>query len=134
VNDNGPDGKDTFYQTASLADFTLELVRDGVVIAGSDSDVDNLEHLSWTLEKSATYSLEVYRFEEGGLATENFALAARVLNASAAAATAGVSRSLSFEAGDALAMAMAAPVPEPGVGGMMAVGGLLITMRRRRRS
>ena len=85
VNDNGLDAKDTFYQTASLADFTLELVRDGVVIGASDSDVDNLEHLSWTLEKTANYTLRVYRFADSGLARENFALAAQVMKGSAVA-------------------------------------------------
>jgi hypothetical protein len=85
VNDNGPDGKDTFYQTASLADFTLELVRDGVTIGASDSNVDNLEHLSWTMEKTAKYTLRVYRFADSGLARENFALAAQVMKGSAVA-------------------------------------------------
>ena len=79
------------HETVGLADFSLALLRDGVPIAASDSNVDNLEHLSWTLEKSANYSLEVYRFEGGGLATENFAPAARVLNLGSGA---GVTRAV----------------------------------------
>jgi hypothetical protein len=90
--------------------------------------VDNLEHLSWTLEKSASYSLQVYRFEEGGLASENFALAARVLKGQAA----GVMQSLSVEAADSYALAMAAPVPEPG-GLLVGAGVFALGMRRRRR-
>jgi subtilisin family serine protease len=125
----GLDAKDTFYETAGLADFTLALLRDGVPIAASDSNVDNLEHLSWTLEKTANYTLQVYRFEEGGLATENFALAARVLKGESA----GVMQSLSFDGSQAAAFA-ATPVPEPGV---VALGltcmALASSTRRRRR-
>jgi len=90
--------------------------------------VDNLEHLSWTLEKSANYSLQVYRFDGGGLATENFALAARVLNLGSGA---GVTRALSFEEAGAAALAMAAPVPEPG-GVFLAFATVLFTTRGRR--
>lgn len=124
----GLDAKDTFYETVGLADFSLALLRDGVPIAASDSNVDNLEHLSWTLEKSANYSLQVYRFEGGGLASENFALAARVLNLGSGAA---VTRALSVDAGSTLAMAMAAPVPEPG-GVFLAFAAVLLTTRGRR--
>ncbi|HEY7119898.1 MAG TPA: S8 family serine peptidase [Tepidisphaeraceae bacterium] len=108
----GLDATDTFYEPVGLADFTLRLLRDGVPIAASDSNVDNLEHLSWTLEKTAKYSLEVYRFEGGGLKTEDFALAARVLRGDAAAAqAAGVMRSLAVEPGALEAVA----VPEPSI-------------------
>jgi len=111
-----------------LADFSLALLRDGVPIAARDSNVDNLEHLSWTLEKSANYSLQVYRFDGGGLATENFALAARVLNLGSGA---GVTRALSLDAEGTLAMAMAAPVPEPG-GVFLAFAAVFLTTRGRR--
>ena len=55
------------------------MLRDGIPVAMSDSDVDNLEHLSWTLERNGHYTLEVYRFAEGGIASEPFALAAQVI-------------------------------------------------------
>ncbi|MEZ0266667.1 MAG: S8 family serine peptidase, partial [Phycisphaerae bacterium] len=78
-NDNGPDGKDSYWQSATLADFTLTLLRDGVPVAQSDSDVDNLEHLSWILQADGNYSLEVYRFDGSGTESEAFAVAARVV-------------------------------------------------------
>lgn len=134
-NDNGADGKDTFYQSASLADFTLALLRDGVPIAGSDSSVDNVEHLSWTLEKTANYSLEVYRFADSGLKNEAYAVAARVLNADAPsivnmALAAGVQRGAAYEAsGEARGFEA---VPEPG-GMVWVVVGMGWVGRRRQR-
>ena len=124
-NDNGPDGADTYYQTAPLADFTLELLRDGVPVAMSDSDVDNLEHLSWTLERNGHYTLEVYRFAEGGIASEPFALAAQVM----AAQTAALRRSIGLDGGEAAAFAA---VPEPSTALLAFVGMILRTARRRR--
>jgi hypothetical protein len=131
-NGNGPDPKDTFYQTATLADFTLTLLRDGVPIAGSDSDVDNLEHLSWTLEKTGTYTLEVYRFAGSGLPTENFALAARVLKGDAPSIlqALGAERGLPTTATGELRDFEA---PEPAaLGSFMILGGVAMMGRRRK--
>lgn len=131
-NGNGPDAKDTFYQTATLADFALTLLRDGVAIAGSDSSVDNLEHLSWTLEKTGTYTLEVYRFADSGLPTEDYALAARVLkgNAPAILQSLGIERGLATSASGEL---RGFEAPEPGALALcvMAVGFALGRRRRR---
>jgi hypothetical protein len=131
VNDNGPDGKDTFYQTASLADFTLTLLRDGVPIGGSDSSVDNLEHLSWTLEATANYSLRVYRFADSGLANEQFALAAQVMKGSPAAS---VQRALAASRGEAYAASgelRGFEAPEP-AGALWVVAGMAMMVRGRR--
>lgn len=127
----GLDAKDTFYEPAGLADFTLALLRDGVPIAASDSPVDNLEHLSWTLEKTANYSLQIYRFDGGGLAKEDFALAARVLKGDVGA---GVMRSVSVPVGaePSYALAMASPVPEPGAA-LPGIAVVALLGRRRRR-
>jgi hypothetical protein len=133
-NGNGPDGKDTFYQTASLADFTLTLLRDGVPIGGSDSSVDNLEHLSWTLEATANYSLRIYRFADSGLPSEQFALAAQVMKGSAEAA---VQRELLSAGGDrgaayaASGLSRGLDVPEPS-GVLWVVVGMAMMGRRRR--
>jgi hypothetical protein len=134
-NGNGPDGKDTFYQTASLADFTLTLLRDGVPIGGSDSSVDNLEHLSWTLEATANYTLRVYRFEGSGLASEPFALAAQVMKGASAAA---VQREVLAGRGEAYAasgLSRGFEAPEPsGVLWVVLGMGMMGRRWRRRRS
>lgn len=125
-----PDGKDTFYQSYALADFTLTLLRDGVPIAGSDSD-ENIEHITWTLEKTANYSLEIYRFVEGGAPSESYALAAQVLKPSEYA----VQKALSAKRGLATSSSGALrgmEVPEPTTVGMLAVVALLGLARRRR--
>jgi hypothetical protein len=83
VRDNGNgkvDVNDTFYEAAALADFALSLLRDGKSIAMSDSNFDNAEHLSFRITQGGNYSLEAFRFTEGGLKRETFGLAARVLN------------------------------------------------------
>lgn len=134
VNDNGPDGKDTYYQSASLADFVLTLTRNGVPIAASDSDVDNLEHLSWVLEATADYALQVYRFADGGLASEQYALAARVLKGDAAAAQAYSASARSAQAlvATGALKGMDSAVPEPaGAVGLALV--MLIALARRGR-
>jgi hypothetical protein len=129
-NHNGVDAKDSFYQNGELADFTLTLLCDGVPVSGSDSDVDNLEHISWNLAKKGTYSLAVYRFTEGGLANEPFAVAARVL---ASAQAAGVSRSLVAGRGEATYLdgVLRGVVPEPS--GLLGVLGMFSLLLRRRR-
>ena len=131
-NGNGPDGKDTFYQTATLADFTLTLLRDGLPIAGSDSNVDNLEHLSWTLKKTANYTLEVYRFADGGMPTEDYALAARVQKGTAPSLlkSLGAERGLPMGASEEL---RGFEAPEPtGAGMVLALTALGLGQRRRR--
>jgi hypothetical protein len=128
----GFDDKDTL-DGASLADFTLRLLKDGKPVVASDSSVDNLEHLSWTLEGSGNYTLQVYRFNEGGLDSEKFALAARVLKDTAALAQlspemAGVSRAVAEPWG--VVGGIEAAVPEPGVGGVVVA--VLMLVRRKR--
>jgi len=129
-NKNGLDAKDTFYQTVPLADFTLSILRDGVPIGASDSSVDNLEHLSWILERTGNYTLEVYRFADGGLPTENFALAARVLKGSAAQLPPLIESSRRGLAYDATSELKGFDVPEPGIGGMMILFAFVACARR----
>lgn len=78
---DGTDGSDTFFGTASLADFSLTLMRDGQKVLTSDTDQDNYENLSLTLPQDGTYSLVLYRYAGKGLKDEEYALAMRVLNA-----------------------------------------------------
>jgi subtilisin family serine protease len=132
-NGNGPDAGDTFYQTAPLADFTLAILRNGVPIAGSDSDVDNLEHISWTLEKTANYTLEIYRFADGGLPIENYALAAQVVQDSASS----VLRSVDTTRGPALPSEgelKSFDAPEPSGAAVALVLGCMALSRRGRRA
>jgi subtilisin family serine protease len=116
-DDGDMEPEDQFYQTASLADFTLTLLRNGIPIAGSDSDVDNVEHLAWSITRGGEYSLEVYRFDGIGIATEPFALAARVLNPSREVMRASL---------------RASETPEPGGVGLVAVVLVLVGARQRR--
>src|SRR5258706_1147079 len=81
--DNGNrivDAGDKFYENVPLADFALSLIKDGSVIATSDSLYDNVELLSYKISASGNYSLEVYRHGTGGNRNETFAVAAHVLN------------------------------------------------------
>src|SRR5688572_26825179 len=114
LDDNGMEPEDEFFQTAALADFTLTLLRNGVPVAGSDSDVDNAEHLAWSISRGGEYSLQVYRFDGTGIATEPFALAARVLNPSREVMRASL---------------RASSAPEPGLGGL--VLGMVVLCGRR---
>jgi subtilisin family serine protease len=137
--DRGEEGfdDDDTLESGSLADFTLRLLRDGEPVVASDSSADNLEHLSWTLDEAGSYSLQVYRFKEGGIASEKFAVAARVLKDSAASLSlvrqAGVSRSLDEGAFGIAGAFGASAVPEPGVGGAIAFCATGALARRRRR-
>lgn len=126
-----PDGKDTFYQSYSLADFTLTLLRDGVPIAGSDAE-DNIEHITWTLEKTGRYSLEIYRFVEGGAPSEAYALAAQVLKPEEAT----IQKALSVKRGfstDSTGTLRSLPnsVPEPATLGLVVAVLMAGLMRRR---
>jgi hypothetical protein len=107
--------EDQFTQTAALADFTLTLLRNGVPVAGSDSDADNVEHLSWSITRGGEYTLEVYRFDGTGIPIESYALAARVVGGAA-----GVSRGL-----------VGTSVPEPAWAALLLTA-LLLERRRRR--
>jgi len=139
--DRTPGATDKYFQIAPIADFIVTLMKDGRSIAASDSNYDNLEQLSYKLTASGNYTLEVFRYEEGGIKNETFALAARVLNnpptlrelgvsrALAASDTGGVSRS--FEEAAALD---AAAVPEPTTGFvLLAIGATTCLGRSRRR-
>ena len=122
--DRGDEGfsEDDTFTRGSLADFTLRLLKDGDVIGASDSSVDNLEHLSWRLTQAGNYSLQVYRFDEGGLVSEKFALAARVVQNGAG----------SLAPGGIAGVFASSPVPEPGTAGSVFVLALAGLSRRRR--
>jgi hypothetical protein len=150
VRDNG-NGKidvgDKFYEASSLADFALTLLKDGKPVATSDSNVDNVEHLSFRITAGGNYAVQAFRFVEGGLKREPFGFAARVLNnapimkhldvagVESLAAGDGVTRGMDMGLweGDAGAAAMGS-VPEPsGVGVVLLVMGALAMGRRRGR-
>ncbi len=132
-NRNGVvDPQDKFYEATPLADFVLELLRNGKIIAVSDSAVDNYENISMDISATASYSLEVFRYETGGNKNETFAMAARVL-------ANGVSgtfeqRSLidpTIGTSDGVMRRLeVAEVPEPSV---LLAGGVVLLMGRRRR-
>jgi hypothetical protein len=133
---DGLDGQDQFYQSATLADFSLTLLWNGKRVLMSDGNVDNLEALSLDLTRDGTYALQVYRYAGSGMDNEDFGLAARVMagivtnsrrrystKASIGIYTAhGMSRS--FDPGEI------ASVPEPS--GLMAVVVLGMGLARRR--
>jgi hypothetical protein len=117
-----------------LANFALMLLKDGKIVATSNSAVDNVEQLSLKVKNSGNYSIQVYRTEEGGERNETFGVATRVLNnppilnsiepALALAATGGgggVMRSID----DPIS------VPEPGV--ITGLLGFALGLGRRRR-
>ena len=130
VTDNGNgviDATDKFYEAVPLADFALELLRNGKIIAVSDGDFDNYENLSLKIASSGTYSLEVYRYDIGGNKNETFAVAARVLNngVSGLPAEASLSAFAAVGGGGVMRSLGEAAVPEPSgvlVIGMAAVG------------
>ncbi len=146
--DNGPrglDGQDTFYSAATLADFSLTLLRDGKKVVTSDTNQDNFENISLDLTKSGDYTLEIYRFAGSGLQDEPYALAMRVLEASSVgrarrnvlvASKLSTSRAMVASMGALKSMNASAigsaSVPEPGsIGGL--VGVLVVMLGRRRR-
>jgi hypothetical protein len=133
---------DKYFEVAPIADFVLTLSKDGRNIAASDSDVDNLEQLSYRVTRSGNYKLEVFRYAEGGVKNETVALAARVLNNAPLLQQLGVSRSLvadgsggvSRSIDDAGAFEAAAAVPEPSTGlVMLTLAGAACARRRSRR-
>lgn len=135
-NGNGVvDAGDKFYQNVPLADFALSLIKDGRVIATSDSLYDNTELLTYKITTAGNYALEVYRHPTGGNRNETFAVAAHVLNNPpsfrsiedptplVASASTGVSRSIEIIA-----------VPEPSSGlVLLIVTGVACGRRRQRR-
>jgi subtilisin family serine protease len=148
VRDNG-NGKvdvgDTFYEASKLADFALTLLKDGKPVATSDSNYDNVEHLSFRLTTAGNYAVQAFRFVEGGIKSEPFGFAARVLNnapvlkhldagvSAALAESDGFSRSLGMGLSEGDAAAAVASVPEPsGVGVLIVVAGAALARRRRR--
>jgi hypothetical protein len=134
--DRTPGATDKYYEIAPIADFALTLAVDGRNIAMSDSNYDNLEQLSYKLTRSGNYTLEVFRYEEGGIKNETFALAARVLNNPPMLSQLGTSRSLADSSGGvsrSFDEAVAADaVPEP-TGGVLLAGVAVIACARRRR-
>jgi hypothetical protein len=147
--DGAVDASDKFYEIAPIADFALTLAVNGRNIVASDSNVDNLEQLSYRLTRSGHYTLEVFRYGDGGTKRETFAVAARVLsnpptlrgldvspNLLADGSPGGVSRSLDDAAlsssGDGLTGATA--VPEPSSAALMLVLVGSACARRRRRA
>lgn len=118
VTDNGNgvvDALDKFYEAVPLADFVLELMRDGKIIAVSDSDVDNYENLSLNIASAGSYSLEVYRYDFGGNKNETFAMAARVLASDplAALTALGPSAMLAGDSSGVMRSLSVAQTPEP---------------------
>jgi hypothetical protein len=132
---------DKFYEIAPIADFVITLARDGRNIAASDSDVDNVEQLSYRVSRTGNYTLEVFRYAEGGVRNETFALAARVLNNAPVLQQLGVSRSLAMSddgggvsrSFDEAAAFDAVAVPEPTTGLVLVAMGAIGCLRRRTR-
>ncbi|MEM7681329.1 MAG: S8 family serine peptidase [Planctomycetota bacterium] len=55
------DENDTFSALRPLADFNLQVLRDGVLVAESVSPVDSVEHLYFTAPDAGDYTLRVVR-------------------------------------------------------------------------
>jgi hypothetical protein len=89
----GLDGSDKFTQAASLANFSLTLVRNGTKLVTSDSSFDNLEFLSIDVDQKGKYTLVAERLAGTGISDEPFGLAARVLSSAAADTVAGAGQS-----------------------------------------
>jgi hypothetical protein len=137
------DAGDKFYQSVPLADFALSIIKDGRVIATSDSLYDNVELLSYKITAAGNYALEIYRHPTGGNRNETFAVAAHVLNNPPtfrsfedpadllASSSTGVSRSI--ETGVSRSLDITA-VPEPSSTLILVIASPLLTRRRRRAS
>ena len=136
------DAGDKFYQNVPLADFALSIIKDGRVIATSDSLYDNVELLSYKITAAGNYALEIYRHPYGGNRNETFAVAAHVLNnpptfrsieepTLVASSSTGVSRSI--ETGVSRSLDVTA-VPEPSTTLLLFLATPLLARRRRRAS
>jgi hypothetical protein len=139
-NGNGIiDPGDKFYENVPLADFALSLIKDGKVIASSDSKYDNIEELAYKITSAGNYALEVYRYKYGGNRNESFAVAARVLNNAPNLTplfASGVQRSIDEVGGvqRSIDMPDASAVPEPSAAAVLTlVAGAFGAGRRRRR-
>lgn len=151
-------GESSFYQSSTLADFALSLSRDSQLQVTSDSNVDNVEHISWTLTGKGDYTLDVTRFAGTGITLEPYALAARVVAASAdtptssrkhrvarvstSLETAGALRGVTspFDPSDNLAAATspailspAGVVPEPASPALLLAASAFVLLHRHRR-
>ncbi len=76
-NDNGNgiiDAGDSFFSLQTLSDLDLQVFRDGILIAESTSNLDNVEHLKWSVDEAAQYTLRVKGLNVFG-GNEQFALA-----------------------------------------------------------
>ncbi|MEM8677926.1 MAG: hypothetical protein AAGF97_01100, partial [Planctomycetota bacterium] len=76
-NGDGQVGAGDTFLAEPLDDLNLQLLRDGVVIAESVSDVDNVEHIKWTTQVSGQYTIRVQAAEIVGGPQESFAVAWR---------------------------------------------------------
>jgi subtilisin family serine protease len=129
------DEGDRFFETSVIANFALMLLKDGRIVATSNSPYDNVEHFSLGVKNAGDYAVQVYRTDEGGERNETFGVAARVLNnppalgsisslALPATETAGVQRSIDDPTS----------VPEPGsLGAIVALASIAGLGGRRRR-
>jgi subtilisin family serine protease len=124
------DADDSFYQTVPLADFVLRLVRNGKAVAASDTDGDTLEHLSFIIGSGGRYQLQAYRYTDGGIKSEPFAIAARVLNNPPILKSIGADPQ-SFGASDQGVM-RGISVPEPALGSLALLAMLAFKRPRRR--
>lgn len=124
-----------FYQSATLADFSLTLLLNGHKVVTSDSNWDNIDYLTLTAPQNGNYSLLVNRLPGSGLPTESFGLAARVLtDQSASSAQPALARgALPFVSTGALRSfdpAVSTPEPRMIIFAMAAVFALRRSRRR----
>ena len=82
-----------YFQSATLADFSLTLLLNDKKIETVNSNWDNLDYLSLDIPQNGNYSLLIYRAPGSGLSVEDFGLATRVLaNANLSTVQASVAR------------------------------------------
>jgi hypothetical protein len=68
------DAGDNFFVSQTVSDLDLQILKNGTLVAESTSDVDNVEHLFWSVDQAAQYTLRVRGMNVYG-GTEAFALA-----------------------------------------------------------
>jgi len=76
-SDNGNgiiDAGDSFFTSQALSDLDLQVLRNGMLVAESTSNLDNVEHLLLSVDQSAQYTLRVRGLNVFG-GSEQFALA-----------------------------------------------------------